>query len=304
MQEKEGTMKICYQEKRFKSASMKMIEQAQDIIGEYSRQGFSLTLRQLYYQFVSRDLLPNKQSEYKRLGSVINDARLAGLIDWNAIEDRTRFLRSVNSWDTPNDIIRSAANSFRLDLWDNQDNYCEVWIEKDALVGVIEPVCNRLRVPFFACRGYSSQSEQWEAGRRMQRKINNGKEVHVLHFGDHDPSGIDMTRDNEDRLRMFIERDADASQFHIHRLALNMDQVRTHKPPPNPAKTTDSRFEGYVRLHGQKSWELDALEPKIIANLIEKNVKAMINEEQWAEDLEREEGNREALEKLADEVEF
>lgn len=81
-------------------------------------------LRQLYYQFVARDLIPNKQTEYKRLGSVINDARLAGLIDWTAIEDRTRNLRKVSTWDTPNDILRSAASSFKLDLWENQDNYC------------------------------------------------------------------------------------------------------------------------------------------------------------------------------------
>jgi len=297
-------MKICYTEKRFKSASMKMILQAQDIIEEYRKQGFSLTLRQLYYQFVSRDLLPNKQSEYKRLGSVINDARLAGLISWVAIEDRTRNLRSVNSWDSPNDILYSAASSFRRDLWDSQENYCEVWIEKDALVGVIEPICEKLRVPFFACRGYSSQSEQWEAGRRMARKINNGKEVHIFHFGDHDPSGIDMTRDNEDRLRMFIGQNAEVEKFHIHRLALNMDQVRKHKPPPNPAKSTDSRFEGYVKMFGQKSWELDALEPKVIAGLIEKNVKAMIDDEQWKEDVATEEANKDALRTLADETEF
>lgn len=90
--------KICYVEKNFKSATMKIILQAQEIVTAYQAQGYSLTLRQLYYQFVARDIIPNKQSEYKRLGSIINDARLAGLIDWNAIEDRTRNVRGVSTW--------------------------------------------------------------------------------------------------------------------------------------------------------------------------------------------------------------
>lgn len=296
--------KICYQEKNFKSSSMKIIHQANDIIVDYQRQGFSLTLRQLYYQFVARDLIANKQTEYKRLGSIINDARLAGLLDWSAIEDRTRNVRKVSTWDAPNDILRSAASSFRLDLWENQDNYCEVWIEKDALVGVIEPTCNKKRVPFFACRGYSSQSEQWEAGQRLVNRLNDGKSVTVFHLGDHDPSGLDMTRDNEDRLRMFIAHHADDANFRIERLALNMDQVTKHRPPPNPAKMTDSRFGGYADKFGNKSWELDALEPKVIAKLIDSEIDALINHDQWEEDEEREGNHKDRLYNLADTMNF
>lgn len=274
-------MKQEYIARNFNDRSLALIQHACDIIEEYQRDGYTLTLRQLYYQFVARDLIANKQTEYKRLGSVINDARLAGLIDWDAIEDRTRNLRKLAAWDSPADILRSAAASYRIDLWEEQDNYCEVWVEKDALIGVIENACNGLRVPFFACRGYTSQSEQWAAGKRLARKISDGKIVTVFHLGDHDPSGIDMTRDNEDRLRMFIDADSDASQFHIERLALNMDQVRRHKPPPNPAKMTDSRFGGYATLHGDKSWELDALDPKLIGNLIIDEVSVLIDQEKW-----------------------
>lgn len=297
-------MKICYKEKRFKKSSILLIDQAQKIIEDYQRQGFSLTLRQLYYQFVSRDLIPNKQSEYKRLGAVINDARLAGLISWRAIEDRTRNLKGLETWDSPNEIIENCAYSFAIDMWENQDNYAEVWIEKDALVGVISKVCNDLRVNFFACRGYTSQSEQWAAGRRMARMIEMGKDVHLLHLGDHDPSGIDMTRDNEDRLRMFIGRDADSDQFHVHRLALNMDQVKKHKPPPNPAKMTDSRFNCYASKFGQKSWELDALEPRVIAGLIRTSVNNLIDQEQWDDDEEREESYKSKLRDIARNTDF
>src|SRR5262249_10346260 len=157
-------------------------------------QGYNLTLRQLFYQFVSRDLIPNNVRSYKRLGSIINDARLAGLIDWSAIEDRTRNLHELPCWRTPAGIIRSCAQQYRTDLWAKQENRVEVWIEKEALAGVFERVCDELRVPFFSCRGYTSQSEMWVAGHRLKRIIDAGQRPVILHFGDHDPSGMDMTR--------------------------------------------------------------------------------------------------------------
>lgn len=291
-----------YIDKRFNGTSLVVIEKANEIIGEYQSQGFTLTLRQLYYQFVSRDLIKNSLKEYKRLGYIINDARMAGLIDWEAIEDRTRNLRGITMWDSPADILNSVANSYKLNPWDDQKNHVEVWIEKDALVGVIEPICNELRVDYFACRGYNSQSEQHSAGQRLIQKINRGKTVTIFHFGDHDPSGIDMTRDNLERLRLFINAETDADSFNLERLALNMDQVKKYKPPPNPAKMSDSRSEGYVRIHGNKSWELDALDPKVITALIRKNVKGLIDEKIWSRSIKRENGHIEKLNEFIDQA--
>lgn len=119
---------ICYVPRQFAADSLATIERANEIIREYAGQGFSLTLRQLCYQFVSRGLIANKDSEYKRLGSVINDARLAGLIDWQSIEDRTRFLRRNSHWNSPADIIDSAARSYALDKWAGQPYRPEVWL--------------------------------------------------------------------------------------------------------------------------------------------------------------------------------
>ena len=145
--------KIAYIDKSFRDSTLGAIAQAETIIQEYQSQGFTLTLRQLYYQFVARDLIRNSQREYKRLGSIINDARLAGLIDWYSIEDRTRFLRGLNSWDSPEEIIQETASNYHRDRWNGQKWRPEVWIEKDALVGVIEGVCNELDIDYFACRG-------------------------------------------------------------------------------------------------------------------------------------------------------
>ena len=197
---------ICYQNDRnFRPESLLRIHQANLIIAEYQRQGFALTLRQLYYQFVARSLIENTQRSYKRLGAIVNDARMAGMLDWSAIEDRTRELKENSHWQDPGEIVRACAAQFRVDRWANQDYRPEVWIEKEALVGVIERTCRDWDVPFFACRGYVSQSEQWKAGRRHRRHLAAGQTPVVLHLGDHDPSGIDMTRDNAERLEIFAE---------------------------------------------------------------------------------------------------
>lgn len=208
-------MKKCYIPKNFSSNSLGVIAQANTIIDAYEAQGFDLTLRQLYYQFVSRGLIPNKDTEYKKLGSIINDARLAGLIDWTRISDRTRNVRSLSHWANPAGVIESALASYHLDYWRGQSYRPEVWIEKDALVGVIEGVCQEFDVPYFSCRGYTSQSEMWSAGQRLLRTRRNGQKPLILHLGDHDPSGIDMSRDIFDRLDLFT------GDVPVDRLALN-----------------------------------------------------------------------------------
>ena len=261
--------KIAYKEKNFTVSSLNTINQANDIIAVYQGQGYDLTLRQLYYQFVSRGLIYNTMREYKRLGSIINDARLAGLIDWSAIEDRTRQLSSMSHWTSPADIVESAAESYRIDMWKNQKFRPEVWIEKEALAGVISKICQELDVPYLSCRGYTSQSEMWSSAMRLKRIKDNGKTPVIYHFGDHDPSGIDMTRDISKRMQMFI------GGITLVRVALNMEQVEEFRPPPNPAKTTDSRFESYVNRYGNESWELDALEPSFLVKLVRDNVLSL-----------------------------
>lgn len=211
----------------FRPPTKAIIDQANAIIVSYQAQGFTLTLRQLYYQFVARDLIPNRQTEYKRLGSIVNDARLAGLIDWSAIEDRTRNVRGGDwGYEDPSDAISSLASGYSEEFWTAQPRHVEVWIEKDALIGVIEPVCRRWRLPYLGCRGYVSQSEQYAAGKRFARMDRVGRSPVVLYLGDHDPSGMDMTRDHVDRLAMFARWPVE-----VRRLALNMSQIEEYDPP-------------------------------------------------------------------------
>lgn len=288
-------MKEAFKSFQFKGSSKVMIRQANEILEELMAQGYTLTLRQLYYQLVARDIIPNRQTEYKRLGSIINDARLAGLIDWDAIEDRTRNLQSVSHWNEPGDIIRSAADSFRLDKWFDQKYRIEVWVEKDALVGVLERVCRELDVAWFSCRGYTSQSELYGAGKRISGHIYRHQKPIVIHLGDHDPSGKDMTRDIEERLCMFV-----GHPVPVERIALNMPQIEEYSPPPNPAKVTDSRFEKYAEEYGDESWELDALDVRVIHELIKEKVLEYRDEQKYEVQVERERERREALSAAAE----
>lgn len=281
---------------KFSPASLELIELCNDIIEEYRAQGFLLTLRQLYYQLVARSVVENTQRQYKRVGSILNDARLAGLVDWDAIEDRTRNVQTLTHWNSPAEVVAACADQYREDKWADQKYAVEVWIEKEALAGVIEPVCRRLDVAFLACRGYMSQSEQWRAAKRMQAAYEGGREPVVLHLGDHDPSGIDMTRDNSARLALMSH---DPS-LKVYRLALNMDQVEHYDPPPNPAKMTDSRAVDYVEKYGTSSWELDALEPKVLSDLIEDTVLALRDEDLWNDACMREDEGKRVLRIAAD----
>ncbi|MBA3548819.1 MAG: hypothetical protein H0T76_20240 [Nannocystis sp.] len=284
-------MKEKFKDINFRQDSRVIIQRANVIIAEYQARGFKLTLRQLYYQFVARDLLPNKQSEYKRLGGIIDNARQAGMIDWSAIEDRTRNLKKESVWRSPAQILMAVADQYREDWWAKQPIYPEVWIEKDALTGVIEGVCQEYQVPYFACRGYASQSEMYDAAKRLQNIKRNGRQPVIFHLGDHDPSGLDMTRDNGDRLSLF-------GRFGVRvvRLALNMDQIDQYGPPPNPAKETDSRFDGYESEYGTTfSWELDALSPEVIDQMIRDALDEEIDPDAWAKAKVEEGKNRATL---------
>lgn len=299
----------------FKPKTLAIIDHANDIIDLYRKQGYQLTLRQLYYQFVARDLIANKPTEYDRLGEIINLARLTGMISWEAIIDLTREMTRNSHWNNPREIVSACARQYQIDKWQTQDTYVEVWIEKDALSGVFEPVCRELDVPFFSCRGYTSQSAMWEAGQRLKEKVAEEKEIVVLHFGDHDPSGIDMTRDIENRLAMFMCEDPEQEwqyldsndpwqaewsheKLTVRRVALNMDQIRLYRPPPNPAKVTDSRAASYIAQYGRESWELDALEPRVLTRLVRDNVMEFRDETLWNEALEKEQNHRDAITKV------
>jgi hypothetical protein len=309
-------MKELFIEKVFNPEATAMIEKINAILENYEAQGFELTLRQLYYQLVAGNLIPatrtwvqaggkwvrdpsgsiNAEPNYKWIGDIVSDARMAGLIDWRMIEDRGRVTRTNPHWDNPGQIVEAAAEGYRIDKWENQPVHVEVMVEKQALEGILIPVCQELDINFTANKGYTSMSALYNTSKRLMRMHRAGKNVHLIYLGDHDPSGIDMTRDITDRLALFSGQ----IPMEVSRIALNIGQVKKLKPPENPTKLTDSRAAGYIERFGTSCWELDAIEPKALAKLVRDEVYGVRDADLWEEAEAEEKKGRDQLRAFAD----
>lgn len=305
--------KICYTPVKFADKTLRLIADASAIVEEWQSQGYDMTVRQVYYQMIAKDLFPeewidpvynakhgldsttkNTVKNYKKFGEVLSSARRAGLIDWNAIVDRKRNLQSYPSWRSPAEIMRAAADSFALDKWRDQNYRVEVWVEKDALIGVLERACSMWALPHFSCSGYNSDSEMWRAAQRLKGHINRGQKPIIIQLTDHDPSGKDMERDVVDRLYLFSGYNID-----VRRIALTMDQIERFDPPPNPAKESDARYAKYFEEFGDESWELDAMTPTFLNEVIEEAVRDIVDIDLWDAAKAREEVQREDLVKAS-----
>lgn len=253
---------------------------------DYVEQGYTLTVRQLYYRFVADDKIENSQRSYNRLQDAIADGRLLGKIDWCHITDRTRSLRKYTMHKHTWDLLETLPRIFDVDHWENQPVRMEVWVEKDALIEIVGEACHPYQVPYFSCRGYTSLTAMYDGAKRIEShwRYGSGQRTIILHLGDHDPSGIDMTYNIHERLDQLSGR---SCEVEVRRIALTMAQIEEFEPPPNPAKESDSRYKKYVQAYGTKSWELDALEPRVIETLIASHVNDEIDSAPWIESHDR-----------------
>lgn len=312
-------MKIQFRKIKLGPANRQRLAMINGIIEEYRKQGYVLTLRQLYYQLVSRDVIANNIREYKKLGVLLKEGRMAGVVDWSAIEDRLRVPETPNEWPSPQAALETVENVFALERQDGQAVYMEVWVEKDALSGVLSRVTRPYHVPIVVNRGYSSASAMFEAYERFRAAQGRGQSIRVIYLGDFDPSGRDMIRDIEERICEFklgsvnafddddylaktpnIWRETCANDygfdFEIESIALTKEQISKHKPPPNPAKFSDSRAQGYVAEHGAKCWEVDALKPEVLNRVLTSAIEKHLDREHYDEIVEREGEHRANLE--------
>ena len=282
----------CYQPHNFRSKTLKLIELVNSVATQYMAEGYTLTVRQLYYQLVAGGHIPNNQKQYARVKDAVCDGRMAGLIDWDAIEDRTRFSRGNTHWDSPRQILAASAEQYRTDRRRTQPNYIELWIEKDALIGVLEPLAREMDVPCLSCRGYPSISTLRDAAIRFIGEAHR-EGRYIIYAGDHDPSGLDIPRSIADSMRIF------GADVQVKRIALTRDQIDRYQPPENPAKETDTRAAGYIKEHGAYSWELDALKPQVLAGLYRETVDALTDSTRLAEAMAAEQTDSRKLHTLA-----
>lgn len=256
-----------------RTKARRQIDQVNEILGDPEFDGLVLSLRQLYYQFVSRDLIKNSLQEYRRLARVVSDGRLCGLIDWDRIEDRGRRPTVWRFHESAREAVDKALETFNLDRWRGQQNHVELWVEKDALSSVFRPLASQFFAPMMINKGYSSTSAMFDSAQRMNyASAYHGRAPHVVYVGDFDPSGEDMVRDIRERLAMLGVKD-----LTVHKVALTWDQIAKFKPPPNPAKLSDPRAHEYVRKYGRQSWEVDALNPRQLTETIRKTLTRLID---------------------------
>jgi hypothetical protein len=279
-----------------------LLDEALYTAEKYRDEGYSLTLRQLYYALVSEALIPNSQQSYKRLGDVVGKARLDGVFDMDLLIDRGReakhskhIICALNIEDAEQAAFEEVRNipgwAIGVDPWFAQPKHVSVWIEKDALSGVFQDPCEALGVGLFACKGYPSHSAlwQWLQGLEQATVESQGvqeddlgkegvplciQEAIILYFGDHDPDGWQIPRSAEDTLNRLVEvYRLNVPPIRFERVALNMAQIRKYGPPPFPAKESSSRFAAYEKEHRTTdAWELDALKPQVLQQLLKDNV--------------------------------
>lgn len=286
--------RIRFKDYRFQRRSLELLGWCEGVIQRYQEQGLKLTLRQLYYQLVVQNVIGNREQEYKNLGNLVSRGRLAGVLDWNAIEDRIRQPTTPLDFSGPSGLIRSAIHWYKLDRWANQDEYVELWVEKDALAGVLAPIAEERHITLMVNRGYSSQSAMYDASNRFFMYSDQGRTCTILYLGDLDPSGEDMVRDIDERLNLVF-----GSPVNVVKVAITPEQVEEYNPPPNPAKMTDSRAARYVMEHGYESFEVDALPPEVLRTLINDAVDRHVDKAMFDEVLDQEETDKERLEEIA-----
>lgn len=306
-------MKRQIRYKNFEPHKLTMIRAIAAIVEEYEEQDLRLTVRQLYYVFIGRNLIPdswidpvynkkhnlphdtkNTKKNYQRFGDFLQDARYAGIVSWSAIEDRVREPIIWQDYESAKAFVEHAARTFRLPRWRRQENYVELWVEKEALAGVLEPVASEYHATLMVNKGYSSASALFESAERFVAACDEGRSPILFYIGDHDPSGEDMVRDIRDRLTEFGVRDLD-----IRKLALTREQIRRFRPPPNPAKTSDSRARAYIAEHGTRSWEVDAIPPPELQRIIRRAFESVVDREKMDEVIALETKGRETLRRAA-----
>lgn len=278
--------KVKYQDWNPQKKTMVMLEKLAEVIEDYKQRGFyPLSLRQIYYQAVARGFIPNSDNSYHSMTYNIKKAREAGIFDWDDVEDRNRFLRTQPHWNDPTEIIQSAAAQYARDSRSTQPNYIECWIEKDALIGVLEPVARKYDVPCFACKGFVSATANHETAARFKAQAHRERRI-IIYAGDYDPSGFGINTSIVDKQALY------GNKVELIRIGLSKEQIRKYNPPPAPVKMKDTRSTKFIETHGTQVWELDALDPQIIADLYAEQIEALTDF-----DLVHEEKRREAVEK-------
>jgi hypothetical protein len=245
-----------------------------------------LTLRQVYYQLVAALIIENNINSYKHLSRYLVKAREEGKVDDSKMEDRGRQTIGgdrektdpVAFYQEHEDFFRTCWEQYARPMWQGQQNYCEVWIEKDSLSRIVSDVAGKYGVKTCVARGYSSYTFINDGASRIVSTCDSGRIPRVLYFGDFDGSGEDMVRDLGVRLERYGVPDGETI---VEKIALNRKQIDQYNLPPSPVKGADSRTKKFIAKHGDEVVELDALDPDVLKNLVKTAILGCIDASIW-----------------------
>lgn len=219
------------------------------------------TVRQTYYQATVRGIVEKTEAGYDKVQRALVDLRRSGKIPYRSITDNTRWQIKPTTFDSVEDALEETARLYRRAVWNDVDAYCEFWLEKDALAGVIHPITNKYDVALMVARGFSSISFLHSAAEDIDAL---DKPAYIYHLGDHDPSGVCAAEKIEEALREY----APSAEIHFERLAVLPEQVAEWNLPSRPTKKTDSRAKSFKG----ESVELDAIHPDNLRELVEARI--------------------------------
>ncbi|MGE4370103.1 MAG: hypothetical protein AB7E12_10520 [Burkholderiaceae bacterium] len=225
------------------------------------------TVRQVFYQATVRGVVEKTEAGYAKVQIALVELRRSGRIGYGAIADNTRWQRKPNTYGSLQEALDEAAQYYRRDLWRSAAVYCEVWLEKDALSGVIWPITSKYDVPLMVARGYSSLTFLAAAAEAIREQ---GRPCFIYHLGDLDPSGVNAAEKIEETLREL----APDAEIHFQRLAVTEEQAISLRLPSRPTKKTDSRAKKFGR---SESVELDSIEPSLLRDIVEQAILSHVN---------------------------
>jgi hypothetical protein len=246
-----------------------LIDRAVEILDEQN----PMTVRQLFYQLVSRGVIENNTGSYQSVSRVMTKARNDGRCSFDWIVDRSRPEYTPQVWDDAAGYAETVKRSYRKDYWTTQPTYCEIWVEKDAIIGSIEDLTNELGVKVRVGRGFVSTTKAHEIARRFSQVK---KDIVIYYLGDHDPSGVSMERELTNRIRAY-----GSPPFTLKRLAIFAGDIRKFKLPPLRVKMSDSRAEGFLAKYSNRCVELDALPPNELRRRIREAVEELLDVKLW-----------------------
>jgi hypothetical protein len=234
------------------------MEQLRSALAEIVAEGTPMTVRQVYYQAVTRGLIDKTEQQYKAICRILVLMRRDGSIDYDDIADNTRWMRKPTTFGSIEDALTETARLYRRQVWADLDCRVEVWLEKEALAGVLVEVTAKWDVPLMVTRGYPSLSYIHAAGEAIQ---SSGLETFIYYFGDRDPSGVDIARHVNENLSEF----AGDVPVNFVLVAVTQDQIADMDLPTRPTKKSDSRAKGWEG----RSVEVDAIHPDDLRALAE-----------------------------------